>query len=116
MPVEAAEVLAREAIEGLVGRLAAEQPTDEQLTELEAVQTEMTAVLDRGAYDELVQLNADFHRRLADASGYQVLGDLTELLPTIRRYRIVAPIDEPSWHSVVRERDEILENPNPDPP
>ncbi|GLY87984.1 GntR family transcriptional regulator [Actinoallomurus iriomotensis] len=102
--------LAREAIEGLVGRLAAERVTDAVLEDLERIQQEMRAELDRGAVDRLPELNSGFHRRLAEASGYRILGELTEqLLFTIRRYRLTLPAGEQNWHSVADEHDTIIQ-------
>ncbi|MFJ6987212.1 MULTISPECIES: GntR family transcriptional regulator [unclassified Streptomyces] len=101
--------LAREAIEGLVGRLAAENADEHLLARLSAVQDQMRDALDRGAVDELPSLNSAFHRALATASGYRILAELTEqLLLTIRRYRLVAPVDTMNWRAVVSEHDEII--------
>lgn len=101
--------LAREVLESLAGELAARQVDDGLLAELEHVQREMRAELDRGAIERLPELNSEFHRALARASGYRILSELTEqLLLTIRRYRVTAPKDERNWRSVVREHDGII--------
>ena len=101
--------LAREAIEGLVARLAAERSDDELVARLEDVQREMRDALGAGEIARMAELNSTFHATLARASGYRVLVDLTEqLLMTIRRYRVVAPMDESDWRSVVEEHDVIV--------
>ncbi|MGW4646882.1 GntR family transcriptional regulator [Kitasatospora sp. NPDC004289] len=101
--------LARESIEALVAELAAQQIDDRQLAELEEVQEAMRASLAGGATGEMAELNSRFHRLLAEAAGYRVLGDLVEqLLLTIRRYRITAPLGERNWRSVVEEHDTII--------
>ncbi|MFG2819954.1 GntR family transcriptional regulator [Kitasatospora sp. NPDC048365] len=101
--------LARAAIEGLVAQLAAERVTDPQLEQLDAVQAEMRAELAAGRVAALPELNSRFHRVLAEAAGYRILGELTEqLLLTIRRFRVTAPVDSQNWRAVVEEHDAIV--------
>jgi DNA-binding GntR family transcriptional regulator len=102
--------LAREAIEGLVARLAAEAGDEALVAELERVQAAMREELSRGETAGLAELNSQFHQAMATATGYRILGELTEqLLSTIRRYRVTAPQDETSWRSVVEEHDVIID-------
>ncbi|MFJ6658407.1 GntR family transcriptional regulator [Streptomyces sp. NPDC091377] len=102
--------LAREAIEGLVGRLVAEHADAELIAGLEDIQRSMRAALEGGSEQTLSQLNTEFHRLLAAATGYRILADLTEqLLLTIQRYRVIAPKDRMDWHSVVEEHATIIE-------
>ncbi|WP_163013823.1 GntR family transcriptional regulator [Streptomyces sp. S1] len=102
--------LAREAIEGLVGQLAAENPGEELVTELDRIQARMGEALDAGEIDSLMGLNSEFHGALAAASGYRILTELTEqLLVAVRRYRIVAPVDDMNWRSVLAEHEAIIE-------
>ncbi|MEU6825429.1 GntR family transcriptional regulator [Streptomyces atriruber] len=101
--------LAREAIEGLIAGLVAEQPGNSVIPNLEEIQKAMREALDEGAIDRLPELNTSFHRALASATGYRILDELTEqLLMTIRRYRLVAPIDTMNWRAVVEEHDTII--------
>ncbi|MEU1425094.1 GntR family transcriptional regulator [Kitasatospora sp. NPDC005751] len=101
--------LAREAIEGLVARLAAERVTDALLADLDAAQHDMRAALATGAVGRLPEHNSEFHRALARAGGYRVLGELAEqLLLTIRRHRITAPMDLHNWKAVIEEHDTII--------
>ncbi|MEU9670760.1 GntR family transcriptional regulator [Streptomyces bobili] len=102
--------LARGAIEELVGRLAAENADETLLANLDQVQDAIRKALDTGAVTDLPRLNSRFHHLLAEASGYRILGELTEhLMLTIRRYRIVAPIAISNWRSVVEEHELIIE-------
>ncbi|MEU9705793.1 GntR family transcriptional regulator [Streptomyces sp. NPDC047981] len=102
--------LAREAIETLVAGLAAEHADDELVADLEKTQDAMRKALDRGAMELLAELNTSFHRALAEATGYRILGDLTEqLLLTVRRYRLTAPVSTTSWRSVIDEHDAIVD-------
>ncbi|MEU6825421.1 GntR family transcriptional regulator [Streptomyces atriruber] len=102
--------LAREAIEGLVSGLAAENTSAELLHELARIQKAMRKALAAGTLDALPGLNSEFHQVLACASGYRTLAELTEqLLLTIRRHRVTAPMDETNWQSVIQEHGAIIE-------
>ncbi|MFF6984609.1 GntR family transcriptional regulator [Streptomyces sp. NPDC008343] len=101
--------LAREAIEGLVGRLAAENADAALLTRLDRIQAEMRDALRGKDIARLSDLNVEFHGALAGATGYRILTDLTEqLLLTVRRYRIVTPVAM-DWRSVIEEHDAIVD-------
>ncbi|MFC9330217.1 GntR family transcriptional regulator [Kitasatospora sp. NPDC057015] len=101
--------LARGAIEALIAELAVQRVDERRLAELHEVQREMRDTLERGGTAEMAELNSRFHRLLAEAAGYRILRDLTEqLLLTIRRYRITAPLGERNWRSVVDEHDTIM--------
>ncbi|ROR46422.1 GntR family transcriptional regulator [Kitasatospora cineracea] len=111
--VDAAEMrgvfLAREAIETLVAELAAARITEEQLAELAEVHAGMRAALAAGGTEQLAELNSRFHRVLAEAAGYRVLAELTDqLLLTVRRYRVAAPLDTASWETVAAEHEALL--------
>ncbi|MFK0195130.1 GntR family transcriptional regulator [Kitasatospora sp. NPDC090308] len=111
--VDAAEMrgvfLAREAIEALVAELAAARITEDRLAELADVQARMTAALDAGTTERMAELNSRFHGVLAEAAGYRVLAELTDqLLLTVRRYRVAAPLDTGSWEAVVAEHEVLL--------
>ncbi|MFR9798844.1 GntR family transcriptional regulator [Streptomyces sp. MS06] len=102
--------LAREVLDGLVARLAAERADDRLLADLQGVQDRMRGALRTKDTDELHRLNSEFHRLLAEASGYHILAEVTEcLLVTIRRYRVTAPRDIPNWSAVIAEHDEIVD-------
>ncbi|MFD0260841.1 MULTISPECIES: GntR family transcriptional regulator [Kitasatospora] len=101
--------LAREVIEALIAGLAVQRVDDRQLAELHGIQQQMRDLLEQGDTAEMAELNSRFHRVLAEAAGYRILRDLTEqLLLTIRRYRITAPLGERNWRSVVDEHDTIM--------
>ncbi|MFC8718085.1 GntR family transcriptional regulator [Kitasatospora sp. NPDC057198] len=101
--------LAREAIEALVAELAAARITEERLTAVEAVQADMRAALANGELTAMAELNSRFHGLLAEAAGYRVLAELTDqLLLTVRRYRVTAPLDATSWETVAAEHEALL--------
>ncbi|QKW17732.1 GntR family transcriptional regulator [Kitasatospora sp. NA04385] len=101
--------LAREAIEALVAGLAAERVTDGALAALEGAQADMRAALAGGELAAMAELNSRFHGLLAEAAGYRVLAELTDqLLLTVRRFRITAPMGEREWASVVEEHEALL--------
>ncbi|MFJ3929022.1 MULTISPECIES: GntR family transcriptional regulator [unclassified Streptomyces] len=102
-------LLARDAIDGLVAGLAAENADPRLLRRLEAVQRAMREAVRGGRLERLPDLNASFHRALARASGYQILADLTEqLLLAVRRYRLVAPMGADKWALVLEEHERII--------
>ncbi|MFJ6727924.1 GntR family transcriptional regulator [Streptomyces sp. NPDC091281] len=108
--------LAREAIEGLVGRLAAENAEASRasraplLPGLRRTHDEMRAAVAAGDARLLSELNARFHRQLAEATGYRILTELTEqLLLAVQRYRVVTPKNTADWPSVLAEHEAILE-------
>lgn len=102
--------LARQAMESLTTRLAADRITPEQLDELEKCQVQMDTLLVNDEIGELSALNSTFHQIIADAAGYQVLRDITDhLLLSVRRYRAVAPMNRGNWRRVVSEHAAIIE-------
>lgn len=103
--------LARQAIEELVARLAGQRSDPALVDDLTAIQDTMRSLLDAGSTSGLSGLNSRFHGRIAAASGYRVLVDVTEhLLLTIQRYRLVTPHDEAAWRSVLEEHDTVIES------
>ncbi|MEU6614174.1 GntR family transcriptional regulator [Streptomyces sp. JL1001] len=102
--------LAREAIEALVAGLAAEHADDALIADLERTQEAMREALAQGDMPLLAELNTSFHRALAGAAGYRILADLTEqLLLTVRRYRLTAPVSAANWRSVIEEHDSVVD-------
>ncbi|QKW09941.1 GntR family transcriptional regulator [Streptomyces sp. NA04227] len=102
--------LAREAIEGLVGRLAAVRADASLVADLDDTHQAMHAALDTGDAVALAELNAAFHTALARATGYRILAELTEqLLLTVRRYRVTSPVADMNWQAVLDEHQAVLE-------
>ncbi|MFF6984655.1 GntR family transcriptional regulator [Streptomyces sp. NPDC008343] len=102
--------LAREQIDGLVGELATRNMTPDLLEELVEVHLAMREAVDAGNMAELPDLNSVFHGLLATAAGYRILSELTEqLMLAIRRYRIIEPMDDQSWRSVLDEHEVIVQ-------
>lgn len=65
----------REALEGLVSRLAAERRTPAQLAELEELVATGTRAAEVGDLAALPLLNTRFHQRLADAAANDLLAE-----------------------------------------
>ncbi|HQZ32935.1 MAG TPA: GntR family transcriptional regulator [Ilumatobacteraceae bacterium] len=68
----------REALEGMVARLAALRRTSEQLVELERVLEAGTAAATTGDVAMLPTLNTDFHRILGEAAHNSMLAETVE--------------------------------------
>lgn len=101
--------LARQSLEPTIASLAAERLTAQQQSELVSIDREMREALARNELDRLSDLNHRFHMLQAKASGYSVFEELTEItLLSVRRYRVVQPLDVASWESVLVEHGAIL--------
>ncbi|MEU9856643.1 GntR family transcriptional regulator [Streptomyces sp. NPDC047974] len=102
--------LARQAIEGLVARLAAEGGDALLVDDLTTAHEAMLRAMEEDDEQALSRLNTEFHRRIAAASGYRVLADVTEqLLLTIQRYRLIIPRRDADWRSVLAEHEAVIE-------
>jgi DNA-binding GntR family transcriptional regulator len=100
-PKRAAELFeVREALEGLVSRLAAQRRHDSHVATLHALLADGQAAAKRLDAKELVTLNTRFHRALAEAAGNQLLAAelarLTHVVEWVYGSRIVARAAE-SW-------------------
>lgn len=101
--------LTRQAIEPLAARLAAPTITESALDGLDRVQMRMREHLLEDSLEELSQLNSAFHVAIAEATGYQILIDFTEsMLLSVRRYRVVEPLNRDNWRNVIAEHDAIV--------
>lgn len=70
----------RALLEGQNARLAARRHDKEVIKRIEAVLNKGTQAAEHGRFDQLSQLNQQFHRELAAASQNTVLGDLLKRL------------------------------------
>lgn len=68
----------REALEGMVARLAAQRRTPEQLLDLQRLVRLGAEAADAGDVASLPNLNTDFHRLLGDAANNSMLADTVE--------------------------------------
>ena len=89
----------REALEGLVARLAALRRTREQLDALRAVVAAGVAAVERDDLSELPALNARFHRLLADMAGNAMLAEHLERLSDLITWIYAERIQQRSRHS-----------------
>ncbi|TPW15490.1 MAG: GntR family transcriptional regulator [Acidimicrobiaceae bacterium] len=97
----------REALEGLVARLAAQRRTEEQLAELRSVVAAGLDAAARHEHDRLPALNTRFHHCLSAAAGNSMLSDSIDHLSHIIEWvysRSVAGRSAQSWaehHGIV---------------
>jgi DNA-binding GntR family transcriptional regulator len=68
----------REALEGLAARMAAQTISDDDVAELDRLQANALAMLDRGELDPIGALIAPFHPRIAEASRYESVREIAE--------------------------------------
>lgn len=110
--------LARQQLEPMMARLAAERIDADGIKDLERVHQRMEAAVREEELAELGALNSEFHSLIALASGYTILEEFeTAMLLAIRRHRVVEPLDPSNWSDVVEEHGGILralEAHNPD--
>lgn len=91
----------REALEGLVARLAAQRRTPQQLSELEAIVAAGMAGVERGDLIGLPELNTRFHALLAEMAGNLMLADHLERLSDLIKWIYAERIQQrsgDSWH------------------
>lgn len=69
----------RKHLNKLVGRLSAENATEEQLDELRGILDEIN---ETNNYQDLLKLDYDFHRVVHQSTGNQILSDVMEILLT----------------------------------
>lgn len=89
----------REALEGLVARLAAVRRTPHQLAELQAVVAAGTAGVERGDLAGLPSLNTRFHGLLAEMADNSMLADHLERLSDLIKWIYAERIQMRSAHS-----------------
>jgi DNA-binding GntR family transcriptional regulator len=91
----------REALEGLMARLAATRHTPEQLSELQAVMAAGVAGVERGDLAGLPALNTRFHALLAEMAQNTMLAEHLERLSDLIRWIYAERIQQrsaDSWH------------------
>ncbi len=102
MTVERARELlqVRSALETLVVRLAATERTDAQLAALDRIVSDGQAAVADGRYEDLADLNSQFHALLADASTNHTLTTIISQLQDKIAWVYVSKLDaraEDSW-------------------
>lgn len=89
-------------IEGLVGRLAAENVTDDHLDKIDKIRQECSQLLDRKNRKDLVNIDFKFRDVLYDAADNPVLRDMSQYLYdlTLRLWYIIS--DRGDWAEEVQ--------------
>lgn len=104
--------IAREALEPIAARLAAERMDDPTIAALHRIQEQLGNELVSSSphkWSHLSGLNSDFHGTIARLTGYDTFVDFTAtLLTSIRRYRLTAS-SPGNWESTLVEHAAIIE-------
>lgn len=104
--------VAREALEPVAARLAADRMDEPTLAALNHIQERLGNELSSAQptkWGALSQLNSEFHVTIAGLTGFDVFVEFTEsLLTTIRRYRLTAA-SPGNWQSTLIEHDAIIQ-------
>lgn len=96
-------------LESIATELAAEQITEEQLTELEGLVAQMEAAAAEGATGTYAETNRAFHRLITAASGNQVLRDtLADLEAAQVGFQALFQLRPQRFDVSLREHKEIL--------
>ena len=97
-------------LEGYSGELAAQNISDQALTELEALQYEMMASYARRDLSSYYRLNLNIHRAINQAANNPVLSQLfTQVNARIEALRFRSNQDGVKWEKAVGEHQEMLE-------
>jgi DNA-binding GntR family transcriptional regulator len=97
-------------LEGYSGELAAQNISDQALTELEALQYEMMASYARRDLSSYYRLNLNIHRAINQAANNPVLSQLfTQVNARIEALRFRSNQDGVKWEKAVGEHQEMLD-------
>jgi len=97
------------ALEALSGELAANQITDEEIAEIQALHYQMVLHYKRQELNPYFRLNQQIHERIMEAAGNATLSKMYRSLSgRIRRARYVANMSQARWDRAVAEHEEIL--------
>lgn len=102
----------REALEGLVARLAAQRKTPEQLTDLQRIVFDGKASISSANLAALPDLNTSFHRALGEAAHNALLADTLERISHLVQWVYTKRINQRSvrsWDEHQRVVDAIAE-------
>jgi DNA-binding GntR family transcriptional regulator len=99
----------REALEGMAARLAAENATPSEITELGELLDDMEAVRRRGDLPTLRSLTADFHQKICrTAHNDRLLQLLTSLLDSARKIKTSTLFGEGRAAEALREHRDLV--------
>lgn len=97
------------SLEGLAGQLAAPRITEEELSELSALQHEMEAAFERRDLPTYYNLNAQVHALINEAAGNPVLRDTwNQINSRMHTLRFRSNQDEVKWAHALKEHAQIL--------
>jgi len=97
----------REVLEGLAGRLAAENIKDERICRLETCLEELKGVVERGDPVGYSRLDFNFHALIYESSGNPVLQEILESIKN--KMRPLVPLSQPSLSRGYAEHKIILD-------
>ncbi len=97
------------ALEALGGQLAAENATDDEISEIRALHFEMLAAFHRKDKLTYFKLNQAIHKGIIAASGNDVLVDThAQLNARLYRIRYISNQRNELWHEAVEEHEKIV--------
>lgn len=103
----------RGEIEGLLGKLAAEEITEQHLEELREIQKSCSTLEEKKNKKKLVQLDSDFRQVLYAASKNNVLNRLAQSLYELTLRLWVITMDKGDWkeevHFISREMEDLTD-------
>jgi DNA-binding GntR family transcriptional regulator len=98
-----------QGLEALAGELACERITDEQISEIGRVHSEMTQHYRDGDLSQYYRCNRQIHEAIVEAARNPVLSALYESVTArIRRARYVTPMTPQRWAVAVQEHEAVL--------
>jgi DNA-binding GntR family transcriptional regulator len=101
--------LARQELEPLIARLAAENIDADGLEVLTSIHRDMRDALRAEEFGRLGELNARFHGQVADATGFAIFVEFSSaMLLAVRRHRVIEPLETDNWAHVLEEHNIIL--------
>jgi len=100
----------RAEVEGLAAELAAPGITQSTLERLRVINRRMSDRVAARRTEGLSEENRKFHLIIAEATGFQVIAEVTdELLRKVHRYRSVVVRSTDSWADTVTEHENIID-------
>ncbi len=97
------------SVEGLAGELLCRHITDEQISELQNMQEQMSAHFHAGQQMDYFKVNQDIHIAIIKAANSEILLQTFQNIRTrFIRFRYAGNRAKPRWQSALREHEHIL--------